>query len=79
MPTKLGSPEYGPDQVVRLVDHWGRIRWKVTRVRIAEVLSGEPVGARCIEDGRWELRYGPIVLGVIDERQGKPRLVAARG
>ena len=26
-------------------------------------LTGEPVRARWIEDGKWELRYGPIVLG----------------
>jgi len=77
MPTKLGSPEYGPEDVVRTVDRSGRIRWNISRVTVTPVLSGEPVGARWIEDGKWELRYGPIVLGVIDERRKEPRLVAS--
>jgi transposase InsO family protein len=77
MPTKLGSPEYGPEDVVRTVDRSGRIRWKISRVTVTAVLTGEPVGARWIDDGRWELRYGPIVLGVIDERRKEPRLVAS--
>jgi hypothetical protein len=51
----------------------GLHRWKISRVADTPLLTREPVGARWIEDGKWELRYGPIVLGVIDERRKEPR------
>jgi putative transposase len=76
MPSSPACPEYGPDQVVRLVDKSGRIRWQMWRVAITHLLAGQPVGARCIADGRWEVRYGPLVLGILDERRKEPRLVA---
>jgi len=76
MPSTLACPEYGPDDVVRLVSCNGRIRWRMARVLVSPLLIGQPVGARCIADGRWELRFGPVVLGIIDERRKEPRLVA---
>jgi transposase InsO family protein len=76
MPSSAACPEYGPDQVVRLVDSSGRIRWQTWRVAISHLLVGQPVGARCVADGRWEVRYGPLVLGILDERRKEPRLVA---
>jgi len=76
MPTSLGHPEYDADQLVRLVDINGRIRWKMARVLISPLLAGLPVGARCVADGKWELRFGPLVLGILDERRKEPRLVA---
>ncbi len=69
MPSKLASPEYSPEELVRLVDHCGRIRWQMARVRISPLLAGEPIGARAVEDGRWQLRYGPVLLGILDERK----------
>lgn len=75
MPTSLGHPEYGCDQVVRLVDDCGRIRWKTARVLVSPLLVELPVGARCVADGKWELRFGPLLLGILDERRKEPRLV----
>jgi hypothetical protein len=76
MPTAVGCPEYGPEYVVRLVDGSGRIRWQMARVPISPLLVGQPVAARCVADGRWEFRYGPVVLGILDERRKEPRLTA---
>jgi len=76
LPTSLGHPEYAPDQIVRMVDDRGRIRWQMARVLVSPLLAGQPIGARCVADGRWELRYGPLVLGILDERRKEPRLVA---
>jgi len=75
MPTTMACPEYGPDQVVRLVDS-----------------SGDPLAqpaawpsATSWSDNRrsslhcrrsMEVRYGPLVLGILDERRKEPRLVA---
>lgn len=76
MPSRLGCPEYDADHVVRVVDVNGRIRWKMARIPISHLLIGQPIAARCIADGRWEFRYGPLVLGILDERRKEPRLVA---
>ena len=76
MPMTLAVPEYGPEFLVRIVDKNGRIRWNMHRVKISPLLEGQPVGARPVEDGRWEFSYGPIKLGTMDERRKEPRFVA---
>ena len=34
-------------------------------------LAGELVGFTLLEPGRWRLQFGPLALGVVDERSGK--------
>lgn len=66
MPDKLpAAADTFLDQ--RRVDRYGDIPWGRTRVHITQALYGdyvqlEPAGAR-----QWEVRFGPIVLGIIDE------------
>jgi hypothetical protein len=75
MPSSLSSPEYGNDMEVRLVDRDGRIRWNMSRLPITPLLSGEHVAARRLSDSQWEWFYGPIKLGILDERREKLRIV----
>lgn len=62
----LRSPEYGPEYVVRGVRHNGSIRWKGEEIYVGKTLTGEPIGLKEIEDDRFEVHYGPIILGAID-------------
>jgi transposase InsO family protein len=67
---RLREPGYAADQMVRRVRSNGEIKWRGERIFISEALIGEPVGVREIDDGLFEVRYGPLELGDID-RNGK--------
>jgi transposase InsO family protein len=67
-PTKLREPEYNPDIEVRRVRRTGEIKWRGETVYLSETLVGEPVGIEEVTSGRWAVRFGPISLGVLDER-----------
>jgi transposase InsO family protein len=72
---RLREPEYGDDVLVRRTDEQGRLYRKGKRLLLTPCLSSEPVGLRAIDDGRWELLYGPVVLGVLNETRDEPRIV----
>ena len=64
---RLREPEYAGDYEVRRVRHNGEIRWRNELIFISQVLTGEPVGLREIDDdGGWQVCYGPIGLGTVD-------------
>lgn len=65
---RLREPEYGGDVAVRRVRANGEIKWKGELVFLSEILSGEPVGLRPAEGGRYDIWYGPIRLAGIDHR-----------
>jgi transposase InsO family protein len=64
---RLREPDYAGDRVVRRVRGNGDIKWRGERLFLSETLIGEPVGLRETEDGLFEVTYGPIVLGAIDQ------------
>jgi transposase InsO family protein len=68
----LRSPGYA-DCEVRQVRVKGEIKWRGGRVYVTEALAGEPVGLAETGDGRWAVRYGPILLGFIDHRGDRLR------
>lgn len=72
-PERLQEPEYPADQEVRRVRHNGEIKWQGRLVFVSECLAGEPIGIEEIADGRWLLRFGPVVLGWLDARASKLR------
>ena len=41
------------------------------------MLRLEPLGLREVDDGRWEVFYGPVLLGTIDETGKQPRFLRA--
>ena len=61
----LHSPEYGGGVVVKRVRTNGEIKWRGGLVYISAALAGEPVGIEEGEDGLWQVRYGPVLLGSI--------------
>lgn len=77
----LRSPEPDADTRRRVKGN-GLIRWRGARVYISEALDGEPVALTEREDGRWEVHYGPILLGFLadhGDRLIRPKPTAARG
>jgi putative transposase len=65
---RLRSPEYDKAEKVRKVKASGEIHWGGTMIFISEALEREPVGLRELDDGCWQLRYGPVDLGIIDHK-----------
>ena len=68
IPSKLGKIEYPGHYEVRLVSKNGGIRWNHVRVPVSHILGGEYIGLEEIDDGIWEVYYGPVWLGRFDER-----------
>lgn len=63
----LRSPEYDRYTQKRKVMKCGCIGWHGKNLFISEVLYGEYIGLNEYEDGIFELNYGPIKLGTIDQ------------
>jgi hypothetical protein len=74
MPESLRAPDYGPEYAVRLVTSSGRFSWHNTKLRLTLSLAGQPVGLKQIDEDEGELFYGPVMLGYVLTRDGKPRL-----
>lgn len=74
-PVRPREPEYGDGTEVRRVRYSGEVKWKGREVFVTETLAGEPIGITEADDGLWEVRYGPLLLGEIDEsgRFSRPR------
>jgi transposase InsO family protein len=68
LPRKLAPIEYGPGFEIRSIRNNGEMKWRGVRVRVSEALGGERVGLCAIDDGLWAIHFGPLRLGVIDER-----------
>lgn len=69
MPNKLSPLEYPNRFEVRYVSANGGIRWKHHAwVNVSSVCIGEYVGLEEIDDGIWNVYFGPLKLGRLDER-----------
>lgn len=68
LPGKLPPLEYPGHFEVRLVSRNCGIRWKSRRVCVTHTLAGEYVGLEEIDDGIWDVYFGPVKLGRMDER-----------
>lgn len=65
--TKREAPmEYDPCSDVVAIDALGRFRWGRSRVHVNSALQGQRVELRPVDERRWEVRFGPITLGLID-------------
>jgi len=65
------SPDYDHNYLVRQVRHCGEIKFMGRRFYLTELLAGQPVGLREIEDGLWQLQFSFYSLGSIDLRKNK--------
>jgi putative transposase len=68
MPDKLLAPEYPDRFEVRYVSANGGIRWRKRWVNVSSALIGEHVGLEEIDDGQWDVFFGPMRLGRLHER-----------
>ena len=69
MPNKLPPLEYPDRFEVRYVSANGGIRWNRRWVNVSIVCVGEYVGLEEIDDGIWEVYFGPLKLGRLNERR----------
>jgi transposase InsO family protein len=67
-PRRLAPLEYPSHYEVRRVSHNGGIRWRCTWVNVSQTLGGEEVGLLEIDDGEWDVYFGPLRLGRFHER-----------
>lgn len=67
-PSRLSPIEYPGHFEKRLVSRNGGFRWNSTRVPITHTLEGEYVGLEEVDDGLWDVYFGPVRLGQMDER-----------
>lgn len=68
-PDRVPEVEYPGHHEVRRVGRRGQIKWQRREVFVSKVLTKERVGLEEIEDGVWQLCFGPVVLGRYDERE----------
>ncbi len=65
---RLQPIEYPGHYETRLVSRNGGIRWNRHWVNVSHVLGGEHVGLEEIDDGLWDVHFGPLRLGRLHER-----------
>jgi hypothetical protein len=68
MPHKLPPLEYPDRFEVRYVSANGGIRWNHQWVNVSHTCVGEYVGLEEIDDGVWNVSFGPLKLGRLLER-----------
>ncbi len=70
-PTKLEPPTYPAHFEVRYVSRNNGIRWNRKWINVSSTLREEYVGCEEIDDGVWNVWFGPLLLGRFDERELK--------
>ena len=68
MPSKLPPLNYPGHFEVRYVSFNGGIRWKHDWVKVSIVCAGEYVGLEEIDNGVWNVYFGPLKLGRLLEK-----------
>ena len=68
LPRTLPPLEYPAHFEVRLVSRNSGIRWNRHWVCVTHTLAGEYVGLEEVDDGFWDVYFGPLKLGRMDER-----------
>ena len=65
LPTPI---EYPAIRGLRLVGQAGAIRFRTRLIFLTQALAGEYISLEETTDAEWMVCYGPLTLGVIDER-----------
>lgn len=71
LPTKTPEMTYPDEFEVRKVRSNGEIRWLGKRYFVSEMLYGEPMGLKRINEDRALLHFGRLKLAIIDARENK--------
>lgn len=74
LPESPRPVEYGPECVVRRVSPGGTVSWRGVSLPAGQLLAGQPLGMKQIDEDEWEVFYGPVLLGYALLRDGKYRL-----
>jgi transposase InsO family protein len=69
-PARLPEPEYPPNSYLCKIHAGGQMSWRNRWVFISKVMGGERVGLVPAEGGLYEVYYGPLLLGWLDEQEG---------
>jgi len=78
MPETPPGAQYRSGFQVRQVGPNGYVSWLGEPMQLGKLLASQPVGFREIDNDEWELHYGPVMLGHVLLRDGKPRLERLR-
>ncbi len=70
-PNRLPPLQYPAHFEVRRVSRNGGIRWNARWVNVSHLLAEQLVAFEEIDDGLWEVYFGPVKLGRFHEREGK--------
>lgn len=70
-PATLPELEYPAHFELRRVKRDGRLKWKGAWYYLNEALHRQTVGLVPVNDDRWEIHFGPVVLGVLDDHLGE--------
>ena len=68
-PERLPALEYPEHFEKRYVSRNGGIRWHCSWVNVSITCSGEYVGLEEVDDGIWDVYFGPLKLGRLLERE----------
>lgn len=68
-PRRIPPVEYPSPYHVRRVGACGTIRWRVTKIFLGNALIGEPVGLIQLDEDRWQIYFGPVLLAVWNQRR----------
>jgi transposase InsO family protein len=69
LPRALAPVEYPGHYEIRRVSAAGCIAWRGRVLTVSTVLVHEDVGLEPIDEGLWDLYFGPVRLGRLDERR----------
>ena len=70
-PERLPETTYPDDYLVRKVRQNGEIKLHGNTIYATQQLVGQPVGLQALDHDRWQLYFGMVKLGVVDERLGR--------
>lgn len=68
LPETLPEHQYASGIEPRSVRHDGSLKWSGANVFVGEVLAGEIVGLAAVDDGLWQVRFGRLRVGILQER-----------
>lgn len=68
-PERVPPLEYRAHCETRYVSRNGGIRWDCSWVNVSITCAGEYVGLEEVDDGRWDVYFGPLKLGRLLERE----------
>ena len=70
-PSRIRPPEYPTADHVKRVRPNETIRWRGAEIYLAVPLASRPVGLTERGDGRWEVAFGSLILGTLEERSNR--------